>query len=119
MRMDGFTGRLATTSAVVTEAMYFVSPTSAGPETLAEFVDASGMEVYDLCQPPELRAAAALMRRYADTPMDFADATLVLLAEAPSVNEIRWCCTTRRRHPRSRGCWDGPAPPPMRQGRRA
>jgi hypothetical protein len=35
--------------------------------------------VYDLCQATERRVAAALMELYADTPMDFADATLVLL----------------------------------------
>jgi predicted nucleic acid-binding protein len=46
------------------------------------------MEVFDLTQAPELREAALLMKRYADTPMDFADATLVLLAEAVGVNDI-------------------------------
>jgi hypothetical protein len=32
--------------------------------------------------------AAGLMERYADTPMDFADATLVLLAEALGVFDV-------------------------------
>jgi len=39
-------------------------------------------------RPPELDAAVALMEKYADTPMDFADATLVLLAEALDVHDI-------------------------------
>jgi hypothetical protein len=83
-----FVGRLVTTSAVITEAMHFVTPVTKGPQLLAEFIDATGMEVYDLTQPPELHEASKLMEKYADTPMDFADATLVLLAEALYVNEI-------------------------------
>jgi len=87
-RLDRFSGRLATTGAVVTEAMYFVSSTALGPRRLAEFVVDSGMQVFDLAQPAELRAAAALMERYSDTPMDYADATLVLLAQALQIREI-------------------------------
>jgi hypothetical protein len=87
-RLDGFTGGLATTSAVITESMHFLSATRSGPRLLAELVRTSGMGLFDLCQPPELDAAAALMDKYADTPMDFADATLVLLAEALGQNEI-------------------------------
>jgi hypothetical protein len=87
-RLDAFTGGLATTNAVITEAMHFVSETRGGPRLLADLVRTSGMGVFDLCRPPELDAAAALMEKYADTPMDFADATLVLLAEALGQHEI-------------------------------
>jgi hypothetical protein len=87
-RLDGFSGSLATTSAVITEAMHFVSATRGGPRLLADLVRTSGMGVFDLCRPPELDAAAALMDKYADTPMDFADATLVLLAEALGHQEV-------------------------------
>jgi predicted nucleic acid-binding protein len=87
-RLDGFTGRLATTSAVITEVMHLVAVNREGPRLLAEFVSATGTEVYDLCRPPELHEAASLMEKYADTPMDFADATLVLLAEGLNVHEI-------------------------------
>jgi predicted nucleic acid-binding protein len=87
-RLDRFSGRLVTTSAVVTEAMYFVSATTLGPRRLAELVTDSGMRVFDLAQPAELRAAAGLMERYADTPMDYADATLVLLADALRIHDV-------------------------------
>jgi predicted nucleic acid-binding protein len=87
-RLSGFTGGLATTSAVITETMHLLSGVPSGPRLLAELVRASGVGVFDLCQPPELDAAAALMEKYADTPMDFADATLVLLAEALGQQEI-------------------------------
>ncbi|MBI2535879.1 MAG: PIN domain-containing protein [Gemmatimonadetes bacterium] len=87
-RWDGFTGHLATTSAVITEGMHFVAELREGPLHLAALVADSGMEVYDLTQPPELHEAARLMEKYADTPMDFADATLVLLAEALGIDDV-------------------------------
>jgi predicted nucleic acid-binding protein len=87
-RWDTFRGRLVTSSAVITETMHFISEIRTGPRALAELVSASGMEVYDLSRPPELAEAVALMERYADTPMDFADATLVLLAEALRVSDV-------------------------------
>jgi predicted nucleic acid-binding protein len=46
------------------------------------------MDVFDLSAPPELHEAVALMEKYADTPMDFADATLVLLVEALDVRDV-------------------------------
>jgi predicted nucleic acid-binding protein len=86
--LEDFSGQLATTSAVVTETMHFVSASRDGARVLAEFIATTRTEVYDLCRPPELLEAALLMEKYADTPMDFADATLVLLAEALDVRDI-------------------------------
>lgn len=85
---DDFRGRLVTSSAVVTEAMQFVSAGRDGPRLLAGFVEASRMAIHDLSRRPELGEAVALMEKYADVPMDFADATLVLLAEALGIEEI-------------------------------
>jgi len=86
--LDGFSGRLVTTGAVITEAMHLVSDAPRGPRLLADLIGASGMQVFDLCRPPELREAVGLMERYSDTPMDFADATLVLLAEGLGVRDV-------------------------------
>ena len=86
--LDGFSGQLATTSAVVTEAVHFVSAARQGPRLLGQLIATSGTEVYDLCRPPELLEAVSLMEKYGDTPMDFADATLVLLAEALDVRDV-------------------------------
>ena len=86
--LDAFPGRLATTSAVITEAMHLVSAAPSGPALLAGFVEASGLTVHDPCQAPALREATALMEKYRNLPMDFADATLVLLSEAIEVPEI-------------------------------
>lgn len=87
-RLQPFTGELITTSAVVTEAMHFLGGVGNGPRLLSEFLTASGTRIYDLSQPPELTEAVKWMEKYSDTPMDYADATLVLLAEALDVNEI-------------------------------
>lgn len=80
--LDSFSGRLVTSNAVITEAMFLLQDVPDGPTLLAEFIGASATHVYDLAQPAELKQAAQLMERYRDTPMDYADATLVLLAEA-------------------------------------
>jgi len=86
--LDGFSGQLLTTSAVITEAMHFVSMSSRGPSLLAELVMTSGTKVHDLTHPEALLEAAALMEKYTDTPMDFADATLTLLAERLDILDI-------------------------------
>jgi len=44
--------------------------------------------------PADLGQAVLLMEKYADTPMDFADATLILLAD---VRKTRQICTLDRR----------------------
>jgi uncharacterized protein len=85
---DSFRGQLATTSAVITESMHLITETVEGPGLMAELVVASGVVIHDYTQPPSLRAAAELMKKYADTPMDFADATLVLLADDLGVRDI-------------------------------
>ena len=83
-----FAGTLLTTGAVVTEAMHFLSSQPGGAEALAHLLDDAQVEISDCFDPSELHAAARLMKKYADTPMDFADATLVLLAEETGHGEI-------------------------------
>lgn len=83
-----FTGQLATTNAVISEAMYFLSGDVGGARLLAKFIGGSRTVIYDFCQAPKLLEAALLMERYADAPMDFADATLVLLAEGLGVADL-------------------------------
>jgi uncharacterized protein len=86
--LDGFSGQLATTSAVITEAMHLLADARDGPLLLAEFVETTDLRISESTRVDEIRQAAAMMRKYTDTPMDFADATLVLLADAIGVTEI-------------------------------
>jgi predicted nucleic acid-binding protein len=83
-----FSGRMFSTAAVMTEAMYFVAKFPEGATSLANLVTRSGVLVIDACQPADLRKAARLMDRYRDNRMDFADATLVLVADVLEVTDI-------------------------------
>ncbi len=86
--LDVFSGRLATTSAVITESMHLVAADTRGPRLLADLVASAGIDVYDLSRPPELHEAVALMEAYTNLPMDFADATLLLLAEGLGIHDL-------------------------------
>jgi len=86
--LDGFTGQLVTTAAVVTEAMYFLADTPDGPLSFAELLMASEIQIAGVGEPTQSLAAAKLMAKYADTPMDFADATIVLLADQLRVFDV-------------------------------
>jgi len=86
--LDSFRGQLLTSCAVITETMYFLAGHRNGPRVLSELVAGSGMEIYNVSRPPELHEAVSLMEKYSDVPMDFADATLVLLAEGLDAHEI-------------------------------
>jgi predicted nucleic acid-binding protein len=86
--IDRFKGQLATTIAVVTEVMYFISDSPQGPVSFAKLLIGSDVRLLGTVAPRQILAAAELMEKYPDTPMDFADATLVLLADEIDVTEI-------------------------------
>ena len=87
--MTGLRGsRLVTTGAVITEAFYFLSDTRDGPACLASFLDASDTQVRDAFSVEAIGFAVRLMRKYADVPMDFPDATLVWIAESSGTGKI-------------------------------
>lgn len=84
---QGITGRLVTTDPVLTEVVYLLGPSFAMQKPALEFILRGGAEV--ISQTPQtLRRAMLLMEKYRDVPMDFADATLVALAEERKTNEI-------------------------------
>jgi predicted nucleic acid-binding protein len=58
--LDAFSGRLATTSAVIAESMHLVARDTRGPRLLADWVSASAVEVYDFSRPPEILQAVVL-----------------------------------------------------------
>lgn len=89
-----FTGRFVTTDAVVVEAMHLVSDSPIGPGLLIDFLLSSQAMIHASMTPHSLVQAGALMAKYADLPMDFADATLVMLATRLRVTAV---CTLDRR----------------------
>ncbi len=70
-----------TTWPVITEACWLLAH-RIGPQVAADLVDDAAAGVFLVWDLPaeQLSEAARLMRRYSDLPMDFADASLVLLA---------------------------------------
>jgi hypothetical protein len=86
--IESFKGELITTGTVVGEVMYFVSELAGGPIYFAKFLLGSDVRIVDSTRPQQVLAAAELMSKHSDTPMDFADATLVLLADEVGVTEI-------------------------------
>ena len=85
--------RLLTTVPVLTEAFHILSPASIGSDRLRDFVALGGLGVWYL-DSGTLERAFELMERYADHPMDLADASLLVAAESVSTRRI---FTTDRR----------------------
>ena len=83
--MEDLVARCVTTEAVVTEACHMVGRGGARASLVIDFLLAAEVPVLAL-DPGALRHAARLMDRYANMPMDFADASLVVLAEALDLN---------------------------------
>ena len=85
--------RCVTTEAVVTEACHLVQRGGSSAALPLEFLLAAQIPILALDTPLH-RYAARLMARYADTPMDYADASLVALADALQLDTV---FTTDRR----------------------
>jgi len=84
---EGLDGPLVTTEAVVTETCHLLSRVPRGIEVCLEFMLASGIAVAP-STAESTRRALVLARKYRDIPMDYADATLVVLAEELGTNRI-------------------------------
>ena len=82
-------GTLITTWACFTEALYFLHGLRGwrGQEALWQYVKDQELFLHSPQEGEPLRAYQ-LMKQYHDTPMDFADASLVVLAEARGLRKI-------------------------------
>ena len=78
---------LLTSEAVLTEMFHLTGANRAAMEAAWKFVR-SGVIVISPIEDAELGEVRALMSRYWDRPMDFADATLVHLANRESLSAI-------------------------------
>ena len=82
-----FRGRLITTEAVLTEVVYLLGPSFSRQKPALDFVLAGGAELVPM-MPALLKRCAHLMSKYSDVPMDYADATLVAVAEALGIRDV-------------------------------
>lgn len=80
---------MPTSWAVYTEAMYLLGRSlgHSGQAKLWDFLTSGLVELIDL-SPEAVERCRVLMAKYADLPMDLADATLVALAEERDDDEI-------------------------------
>jgi hypothetical protein len=78
---------LATSAAVLAELFHLLSPSPTDLEKAWGFLRSGAVQLLPLTDAdvPDLER---LMKRYADRPMDFADATLVHFAERESLSTI-------------------------------
>ncbi|MBI2930120.1 MAG: PIN domain-containing protein [Planctomycetes bacterium] len=85
--IEGFSGQLLTTEPVLTEAMALLADVHGGPSVVLDFFLRGGAVLVPQ-SPRSLRRARELIEKYGDLPMDFADATLVALAEEVPTPDI-------------------------------
>lgn len=82
-----FKGQLFTTEPVLTEVLYLLSPSIKGQKAGIEFILKGGAMLVPQSLE-SLRRGLELMEKYKNVPMDFADVTLVVLAEEMGITEI-------------------------------
>ncbi len=83
------TAPLLTTWPCLTEAMYFLGDIRGwhGQSALWDFIGRNALVLHPFTAE-EIFRTRVLMEQYSDVPMDFADATLVALAEARGLKRI-------------------------------
>jgi predicted nucleic acid-binding protein len=85
--IEPFRGFLLSTEAVLTEAMHLLGESSGGQQACLEFF-IRGAAILVPVSRVSLQRCKTLMAQYEDVPMDFADATLVSLAEDTGIRVV-------------------------------
>jgi predicted nucleic acid-binding protein len=85
--LKNFSGRLYSTEAVLTEVLYILNFSITAQCAALDFVLESVVEIVP-SSTDSLKKTKNLMKKYADLPMDFADATIVCLAAETDIQNI-------------------------------
>lgn len=85
--MKSFTGRLYTTLAVVTEVSYLLEEIQPAQLDFIEWIRNGAIQISSI-DNSDFALIHKYMSKYKDTPMDFADASLVILANKLKINKI-------------------------------
>ncbi|CAB1083474.1 hypothetical protein JY97_04330 [Alkalispirochaeta odontotermitis] len=85
--LRAFSGRLYSTEAVLTEVLYLLNFSITAQCAAMDFVLKSVVEIVP-ANINSLKKTKTLMKKYADLPMDFADATLVCLAAETGLQNV-------------------------------
>jgi hypothetical protein len=84
---SSFRGTVYTSEPVLTETLYLLGPSSKAQRACIDFILKGGATLAPQSSTSLVRASL-LIEKYRDIPMDFADATLVVLAEEAGINEV-------------------------------
>jgi len=84
---EAWTGPILTTEAVLTETLYLLGPDDRAQQVGLEFILRGVFQLVP-ASLASLQRVAALMQKYRDIPMDYADATVVALAEESETDQI-------------------------------
>ncbi len=84
---DSWTGPVVASEAVLTEATHLLGRIPSGRKTCIDFFLAGGAVLVPSTLA-SLRRSRELIEKYEDLPMDFADSTLVVLAEELATNRV-------------------------------
>jgi predicted nucleic acid-binding protein len=82
-----FSDRLVSNVAVATEVMYVLDFDQRAQLDFLRWISRGGLALADVT-PADCDRCAEIMQKYADLPADFADASLVALAERLQVREV-------------------------------
>jgi predicted nucleic acid-binding protein len=85
--LKGLREPLKTTIPVLTEAFSMLGPASRQSDRLRDFIERRGLSLW-FFDDGSLTRAFELMEVYADHPMDFADASLVVAAESLGTRKV-------------------------------
>ena len=85
--LKNFSGRLYSTEAVLTEVLYILNFSITAQCAALDFVLESVIEMVP-SNTKSLIKTKNLMKKYADLPMDFADATIVCLATETRIQNV-------------------------------
>lgn len=85
--LRNFNGRLVTSWAVITEVMYMLNFSNLVQLDFLRWIERGALEIPDI-EINHLKRIRDLSEKYSDIPMDFADATLILISELYQVKDI-------------------------------
>lgn len=85
--LKSFSGRLFSTLSVITEASYLLEDIQPAQLDLIEWIKEGAIQIVEI-NNADFKLIHKYMQKYKDTPMDFADASLVILGHKINTNNI-------------------------------
>ena len=85
--LEAYKGTLYSTNAVITEVMYLLSFSVQAQVDFLQWLVDGALEIVEIAVPDMIRIIE-ITKKYADLPMDFADASLVVICERMGIKNV-------------------------------